>query len=281
MAMRRVMDEPNLLRALLLLHQLTIGLSRTSRESLWSTATSNQELRVLSHVGEAGISTPGQIATALGTRATVVSRILATLAQDNLVSISPNPADGRSRLVTLTRSGRARVRRHQSRLNGYLSESRPLIEQTVAALGAGASPGEAASVSKDRPITEILARAGAAYVMQVTPVSRGYGIFTTDERFALCEIAAAVQIRPKELGEVLEISSGHTSNILNRLEDAGLIERSHVPQAGDRRAVVVTATDRGRRAVTEILQVLDANATQLAAALSAALAPSLTRASGQ
>jgi MarR family transcriptional regulator, organic hydroperoxide resistance regulator len=49
----------------------------------------------------------------------------------------------------------------------------------------------------------------------------------------------------RELGELLIAEAGHPSRMVDRLVEAGLVERR--PAEGDRRRVVLTLTPRGRR----------------------------------
>jgi DNA-binding MarR family transcriptional regulator len=62
---------------------------------------------------------------------------------------------------------------------------------------------------------------------------------------ALSVIAQAGSISLKELGELLIAEGGHPSRLIDRLVDAGLVERR--PAEDDRRRIVLSLTAEGRR----------------------------------
>jgi DNA-binding MarR family transcriptional regulator len=76
------------------------------------------------------------------------------------------------------------------------------------------------------------------------------------------------QLRPSELTGTLMLTSSGTTKRLDRLERAGLIERSPDPQ--DRRAVVITLTAKGREIIDATTEAHLANERRLLAALSEA-----------
>jgi DNA-binding MarR family transcriptional regulator len=57
------------------------------------------------------------------------------------------------------------------------------------------------------------------------------------------------------LADMLDVSLSNASGVIDRLEDRGFVERIRVP--GDRRVVLVRATDQGRRTLTELEGVKD------------------------
>ena len=68
---------------------------------------------------------------------------------------------------------------------------------------------------------------------------------TAAQADALTVIRLAGPLSLKELGELLIAEAGHPSRMVDRLVEAGLVERR--PAEGDRRRVVLTLTSRGRR----------------------------------
>ena len=77
---------------------------------------------------------------------------------------------------------------------------------------------------------------------------------------ALSVIAAAGPLSLKELGELLIAESGHPSRLVDRLVEAGWVERR--PADEDRRRIVLSLTAQGRRLEKRVekarRQVLDA-----------------------
>jgi DNA-binding MarR family transcriptional regulator/GNAT superfamily N-acetyltransferase len=88
------------------------------------------ESRVLFEVGADGGATPRDIRTRLGLDSGYVSRMIASLERDGLVKRAPNPADGRTPLITATAKGRKRMRDLDAR-------SDELAASTLAPLTAG------------------------------------------------------------------------------------------------------------------------------------------------
>jgi DNA-binding MarR family transcriptional regulator len=68
-----------------------------------------------------GPLTPSELAERERIKRPTATRILANLERLELVSRTPDPADGRASLVTTTASGRALLRRLRTRKNAYLA----------------------------------------------------------------------------------------------------------------------------------------------------------------
>jgi DNA-binding MarR family transcriptional regulator len=68
-----------------------------------------------------GPLTPSELANLERVKRPTVTRTLACLEREGLVQRTPDPADGRSFLVTINGAGRERLRRLRSRKNAYLA----------------------------------------------------------------------------------------------------------------------------------------------------------------
>jgi DNA-binding MarR family transcriptional regulator len=75
--------------------------------------------------------------------------------------------------------------------------------------------------------------------------------------------------RPTEFRDLLAFSSGGVSRLLERLEGEALITRSLGSVAGDRRAVVVSLTAKGRRTARRIAAAAISSLTESPALVSA------------
>ena len=73
---------------------------------------------------------------------------------------------------------------------------------------------------------------------------------TAAQADALVVIDQAAPVSLKELGELLIAEAGHPSRLVERLVEAGFVERR--PARDDRRRVELTPTARGRRLVKRI-----------------------------
>ena len=79
---------------------------------------------------------------------------------------------------------------------------------------------------------------------QANEAMRPLGL-TGPQADALTVIGQAGPLSLKELGELLIAEAGHPSRLVDRLVEAGLVERR--PAADDRRRIVLSLTPRGRR----------------------------------
>jgi DNA-binding MarR family transcriptional regulator len=79
---------------------------------------------------------------------------------------------------------------------------------------------------------------------QVNDAMRPLGL-TAPQADALSVLAQAGPVALKELGEMLIAEAGHPSRLVDRLVEAGLVQR--VAATEDRRRVVLSLTARGRR----------------------------------
>jgi DNA-binding MarR family transcriptional regulator len=68
----------------------------------------------------------------------------------------------------------------------------------------------------------------------------------------LCSLAMHERLRPRDIQAVTGLTSGGTTNQLDRLAALGLVERWHDQVSGDRRAVVMSLTPAGERAADGI-----------------------------
>jgi DNA-binding MarR family transcriptional regulator len=106
--------------------RLRMAIVRTSRrlrqeaaaevDGLTPTATA-----ALASVNRAGPLTPSELAAIECVRRPTMTRTLATLEREGLVERTPDPADGRSYLVTVTDAGRERMARLRRRKSAYLA----------------------------------------------------------------------------------------------------------------------------------------------------------------
>jgi DNA-binding MarR family transcriptional regulator len=76
------------------------------------------------------------------------------------------------------------------------------------------------------------------------------------------------RLRPTEFSSALMLTSSGTTKRLDRLEQAGLIERA--PDPDDRRGILITLTDAGRELIDGVTDAHLANEDRLLSALSEA-----------
>jgi DNA-binding MarR family transcriptional regulator len=89
----------------------------------------------LATVERHGPLTPSEVAEIERVKRPTATRSLRWLAEMGLVDRTPDPADGRSALVTITAEGRERLRRLRGRKNAYLARRmREMTEEEVRTL---------------------------------------------------------------------------------------------------------------------------------------------------
>ncbi len=84
-----------------------------------------------------------------------------------------------------------------------------------------------------------------------TMAAEHFSIGPTDLR-ALMYASWNVHLTPKQLADSLELTTGATTSLIDRVDRAGLLERR--PHPTDRRSVTLELTDLGREAVDFVTQ---------------------------
>lgn len=120
--------------------RLRLAIVRTARRLRQEAAGAVGELTptataALATVERHGPLTPSELAEIERIKRPTATRILRVLGEAGLVDRSPDPADGRSALVSVNASGRERLRRLRGRKNAYLAKRmRDLPAEDVATL---------------------------------------------------------------------------------------------------------------------------------------------------
>src|SRR3954453_20890293 len=120
--------------------QLRLGIVRTARrlrqeaaaEATGLTPTSTSALATIERHGPL---TPSELAKLERVRRPTVTPTLGCLEREGLIARTPDPADGRSALVSVNAAGRDRLRRLRGRKNAYLARRmRDLTDEEVETL---------------------------------------------------------------------------------------------------------------------------------------------------
>ncbi len=104
-----------------------MAIVRTARRLRQEAAGAGSELTptagsALATVERHGPLTPSELAEIERVKRPTATRILRGLLEAGLVDRTPDPADGRSALVSVNAAGRERLRRLRSRKNAYLAQ---------------------------------------------------------------------------------------------------------------------------------------------------------------
>lgn len=180
----------------------------------------------------------------------LVNQLLA----DELIERRPAPDDRRRQLLILTRRGHNRARTLDQRVVDYLANSRHLVDEIIAILaGPRQNPPPTTDAAPSDPL-EVLERAaklGNTFDAAIRAQRAPHHPKDRDQN-ALLLIAAHPNARPSRMAEQMNLSSAGLTYVLDRLEEVGLIVRSHGQIPGDRRAVVIELTHDGRTVIDAI-----------------------------
>lgn len=125
--------------------RLRMAIVRTARRLRQEAAGEGAELTptagsALATVERHGPLTPSELAQIERVKRPTATRILRVLLEAGLVDRAPDPADGRSALVSVNAAGRERLRRLRGRKNAYLARRmRELSSADVEALDRAAT----------------------------------------------------------------------------------------------------------------------------------------------
>lgn len=252
---------------MVLLGTYTVDLTRAASLVLGEGRTANARVALLLSIHENPQLTPTALAAALHRHPTSVARDLSRLAEEGVVAFTSDTRDRRVRHISLTAEGSAQVTALLRAVEDVFASSAPLVKEAVDVLA------PSLSLSDDAPVSVLdtmnaMARAGAAFSAEAQAALVPFGITAATDRFALLLIADRPNARPSTLVDELRMSSAAASEVITRLEDAGLVSRTPT-ETGDRRQVHVVLTTEGRRAVSAVLDVMERHAYQLASALGA------------
>lgn len=120
--------------------QLRLGIVRTARRLRQEAFEAGVDLSpstvaALASIERHGPLTPSELAAIERVKRPTATRTLRVLCDEGMVERTPDPADGRSALVSVTPAGRERLRRLRGRKNAYLAKRmRDLPAEDVAAL---------------------------------------------------------------------------------------------------------------------------------------------------
>ncbi len=219
----------------------------------WS---SNVVIGVLSTLSLDGPVRPGALLEPTKLTRGGLSNLLERLENDRLISreYGTVPDDRRGAIVTLTRRGASML--HD--INDIYAASTAAQKERFNALGAllGTQPSRGGNVPTPTTVDrlEALVRLGA--VLEEMFVTFG-GDDPTPARttIALCAAGDVGGTRPRAVIRETGLSSGGASQLLDRLDEAGLIVR-RFGRSPDRRAVIVELTARGRSELERRLRLV-------------------------
>lgn len=252
---RVTVTDEGLLEAIVLLHRYSLGLGRVGARALGQGATGSVDSQILLAIARSAGASPSALVELLGIPRSTLARGLVRLRRTGLVERSVDEVDGRRAVLAPTAAGAACLTRLESALGDFLRDSAPVVKEVELILGRDPEgrrgPGRPLSV---REAVDRIGAVGGAHGRDVRAAGRPFGLAETPDRYAVTYLALR-ESRPSVLAEHLDLTPAGTTNLLDRLEGLGLVERRTGVWPADRRAVLVRLTPTGRRATEALIEV--------------------------
>lgn len=258
-------------RTLLLLLRYSTDISAIAVTTLGPGMAANKDIAVLLAVDSGEAATPGDLVRLTSMTGSDVSRSLGRLQGRGLVARRRADQDRRVVVVSTTPAARGCLLDFGDRLGDYFTAAAPAVKEILHLLHHPAEPAA-------DPVTALeaaagLAAAGRRSTAALTRAGRPYGVDSRRDRFALALLSDRGQLRPSQLATDLHLSRPSTTEYVDRLDRLGLVTRGGDPEGQDHRAVVITLTPRGRKAMQRLVSALDTEIDTLVPAMAATLGP--------
>jgi DNA-binding MarR family transcriptional regulator len=260
------------LRAVLLVQRWSRGLARVTDEWLGDAGTDTTDVQILLAVLSVDGVGPSGVVAAIGMPRSTVARGVARLLRRGFLERRTSPVDRRRATLHVTAEGRSGIARLEQALADHLRDEEPTLKEVVLLLGHDPEPPRVGT--RPAGVLEVVGALEAwraEYLRDLRPRLRALDTLGGAEHHALTMLAQR-WARPTEIAEELALSPAGTTSLLERLEAAGLVVREPGGLAGDRRAVLVHLTPRGRREARTMLTTFQQHAEALLPVLRSALA---------
>lgn len=208
----------------------------------------NAEVRVCLALYRDGALRPRDLQQAAGLTSGGLTKLLDRLESAGLAhrGARGDCRDGRAVEVELTDAGRAAMGRFIEVVDDAHDDVRPIAKEIVQ-LAEACGGGPSAGLEPCGELIACVARLGTTLRESAAGEAGSPTAIEFSSLIVLCHAELEGGCRPGSVMELLELSSGGATKLLDRLEASGLVRREYGAVDGDRRAVVVTATPTGRR----------------------------------
>ena len=232
---------------------LTHALGRAIAAPRFAGLSSNTDIVVLTSLYLSGPQRPRDLGEQTNVTAGGLANLFERLESRRLITRIYGAIDGdrRGAEVSLTAHGRRLVEAIAEATRQTITEQATLLQHIGDLIDSisvrPAAPTHAPesvrrSLERVQDVARLGAEISAALASRAAPDEPAPGTAAV----VLCAAAAPDGTRPRHLLEFTSLSSGGVTMLLDRLEAAGLIQRS-IGRPPDRRAVTITLTDLGRR----------------------------------
>jgi DNA-binding MarR family transcriptional regulator len=258
-------------RALLLIMRYSLELTGVIEQIAKVGTSGNNELRVLTHLFTSGPSDRQTLIALTGMSRSGAAQLVDRLEDVGLVTTRRGSTDHRTAVSELTPAGHRRIRAMERELGSYFSAPNPLVKELLDLLAPiTSSDGQPISSTTPLAALEQLASFGAQLGQRVDVE---IGVSETRQRLTLATLADWGDARPGQLADVLGLTSGGTTYLVDQLDSAGLVDRRYGTVSSDRRAVVIQLSPRGRVASERFADIIFEHADELADVLRSVHAP--------
>lgn len=235
-------------RVVELVDRYSRDLTNVAHAVLGPSGIANRDLNLLLTIHRNPGLRPSSLSDQLKISRALVSQALRRFESGGLVGRSVDSADHRSWHLSTTARGRAQIRAFEAELATWFVQGSPMVREMHVLLNRQLGLESAESLAPLDAI-QALTVAGAPYVSELAVRLLRFGRLTWTQRGVLTLIDVYGPQRPVQIAAELSLSSGGISVVLDHLESLGLVVRRRSAAGADRKAVQVTLTSSGERAV--------------------------------
>lgn len=249
-------------RVVALLDRYSRDITNVTNTFIGPSGIANRDLHLLLTIHRNPGLRPSALSDQLKISRALVSQALRRFESAGLIGRSIDSVDHRAWRVSTSERGRAQIQAFETELGAWLVQATPMVREMHVLLnreltlesGENLAPLDAA---------QALAAAGAPYVSELASRLLPFGRLTWTQRNALILIDAFGPRRPVQLAAELSLTSGGISVVLDHLESFALVCRRRSSTGADRKAVQVTLTPTGERAVATLGEVFLGHSDQI------------------
>ena len=240
--------------------------------------SSNIDIAVLTSLAKSGPQRPGELHEQCSITVGGLTNLFDRLEQQDLITRVYGTVEGdrHGAMVSLTTRGHHVVEALADATTRTIAEQADLLRQIHELIDSiSEQPPTAAPLESARsPLEQVqrIARIGADITQAVASPYGADEPTPGKATVVLCAAASPDGTRPRDLLALTDLSSGGVTMLLDRLESAGLIQRTN-GRPPDRRAVTIRITDLGRHDLDSRLDRASDHLDQLRSAFPLPLAP--------
>jgi len=259
------------LRSLVLFHHLSLDHLRDAEVVMGPSLTADLDIRVLRVVGTDGGVSSSALVDRLALPRSTVARALARVLDEELVRRRSDPQDARRAQWQLTGLGQQRLEQYVAATADTFRRHRAPVQQLLLLRGHVPDPAGVGAAAAVLDAVDALRSTLATVDREVARSSEAVALGATVDRAALLAVAERGSTRPGELAEDTGLSPAGVTSLVDRLVGNDLVARERGID-GDGRAVVITPTPSGRRAVEAMVSMIRRHQEALLDALATTLA---------